>query len=111
LDFSTGDTGDELSYQNLHIQDVTFQQDPTTADFFSPYVHRERKRKQNSGSETDLLRSQDLNPGPPTSPSVWKGDTKDTYPNSNFVIFIYGLNHVLRTGNWIRDERFVSGRG
>ncbi len=25
----TSDTGDESSYQNLHIQDVTFQEDPT----------------------------------------------------------------------------------
>ena len=42
------------------------------------------KKKLSTVSESDRERSQHLNPGPP---SVLKDHTKDTYRNSNFVIF------------------------
>jgi hypothetical protein len=72
-------------------------------------VHREREKKQNSRSETDPLRSQNLHPGPP---SVWNGDTKDTYPNSNFVILTYGLNHVwVVRGTGTPKDRAEVNRG
>ena len=47
----TSDTGDELSYRNLHIQDVTFQQGPTTVETHRILVGRGGKN-QSIGSET-----------------------------------------------------------
>jgi hypothetical protein len=46
-------------------------------------IGREKKNL-STVSESDHERSHHLNPGPP---SVWKDHTKDTYRNSNFVIF------------------------
>jgi hypothetical protein len=47
-------------------------------------VQGREKKNLSTVSESDHGRSQHLNPGPQ---SVWKDHTKDTYRNSNFVIF------------------------
>ncbi len=66
-------------FSKLNSQDRIYQDGSDNTQ----YIGREGK-KLSTVSESDHERSNHLNPGPP---SVWKDHNKDTYRNSNYVIF------------------------